>query len=92
MSVRTPVGDTNFFPLDIGMHQGSALSLFLFVLILVELSKIFQKAISWCMHFADDIMLVTESKTTLNERVEEWRLARTQRLKDSSFEDRLYAL
>ncbi|KAK9073793.1 hypothetical protein SSX86_006387 [Deinandra increscens subsp. villosa] len=38
-SVRAPVGDSDFFSVDIGLHQGSALSPFLFTIVLDELSK-----------------------------------------------------
>ncbi|XP_021974852.1 uncharacterized protein LOC110869960 [Helianthus annuus] len=74
-SVRAPVGDTSFFPVEIGLHQGSALSPFLFAVVLDELSKSIQEPIPWCMLFADDIVLVAETKQRLNERLEEWRVA-----------------
>ncbi|XP_035838294.1 uncharacterized protein LOC110901930 [Helianthus annuus] len=74
-SVRAPVGDTGFFPVEIGLHQGSALSPFLFAVLLDELSKSIQEPIPWCMLFADDIVLVAETKQRLNERLEEWRVA-----------------
>ncbi|KAM0057343.1 putative RNA-directed DNA polymerase [Helianthus debilis subsp. tardiflorus] len=74
-SVRAPVGDTNFFPVEVGLHQGSALSPFLFAVVLDELSKLIQVTVPWCMLFADDIVLIAETKQCLNARVEEWRVA-----------------
>ncbi|XP_071729029.1 uncharacterized protein [Rutidosis leptorrhynchoides] len=73
--VRTPVGNTEVFPIEIGLHQGSALSPFLFALILDELSRGIQECIPWCLIFADDIVLVSESKEELNRRLEQWRVA-----------------
>ncbi|XP_021974416.1 uncharacterized protein LOC110869471 [Helianthus annuus] len=57
------------------LHQGSALSPFLFAIVLDELSKSIQESIPWCLLFADDIVLIEESKQSLNERLEEWRVA-----------------
>ena len=37
--VRTVVGDTSDFPIDIGLHQGSALSPFLFTTVMDELTR-----------------------------------------------------
>jgi hypothetical protein len=62
-------------PVEVELHQGSALSLFLFAVVLDELSKSIQEAILWCMLFADDIVWVAEHKQDLNVRVEEWRAA-----------------
>ncbi|XP_076917998.1 uncharacterized protein LOC143578243 [Bidens hawaiensis] len=45
------------------------------VLVLDELSKSIQEKIPWCMIFADDIVLVTESKQDLNKRLDEWQVA-----------------
>ncbi|KAJ0456145.1 putative RNA-directed DNA polymerase [Helianthus annuus] len=74
-SVRAPVGDTNFFSVEVGLHQGSALSPFLFVIVLDELSKSIQESVPWCLLFADDIVLIEESKQSLKARLEEWRIA-----------------
>ncbi|KAD4177984.1 hypothetical protein E3N88_26575 [Mikania micrantha] len=78
-SVKAPVGDTDFFPVEVGLHQGSTLSPFLFAGILDELSRYIQAHIPWCMLFADDIVLVAETKEELNVRLEEWRTALEQR-------------
>ncbi|GKD04626.1 retrovirus-related pol polyprotein LINE-1 [Tanacetum coccineum] len=57
----------------IGLHQGSAISLYLFALILDKLSRGIQESIPWCLIFADDIVLVLETPEGLNERLKKWR-------------------
>nr|GEW69230.1 hypothetical protein [Tanacetum cinerariifolium] len=73
--VRTTVGNTKFFPVEVGLHQGSAISPYLFTLILDELSRGIQKNIPWCMIFADNIVLIAESAEGLNNILESRRKA-----------------
>ena len=56
-SVRTPSGETNDFPIRIGLHQGLTLSPYLFKLVLDSLNASIQDQISKCMLFAEDIVL-----------------------------------
>jgi hypothetical protein len=63
ISVRVSDGDTNDFPINIGLHQGSALSPYLFALVMDEVIRDIQGGIPWCMLFADDVVLVDESRT-----------------------------
>nr|GEU56233.1 hypothetical protein [Tanacetum cinerariifolium] len=81
--VRTTAGNTYFFLLEVGLYQGSIISPYLFTLILDELSKGIQKDIPWCMIFADDIVLITESVEGLNNRIKSWRKA----LEDNSLQE-----
>ncbi|GJR21612.1 ataxia telangiectasia mutated family protein [Tanacetum coccineum] len=71
--VRMPTGDSEYFPLDVGLHQGSAISPYLFALIVDELSRGIQESIPWCLIFADDIVLVLDTPDMLNGRLEQWR-------------------
>ncbi|GJR27882.1 retrovirus-related pol polyprotein LINE-1 [Tanacetum coccineum] len=73
--VRSSMGNTEFFPVEVGLHQGSAISPYLFTLILDELSRGIQENIPWSIVFADDIVLVAESTDGLNMRLESWRRA-----------------
>jgi len=60
------------FP-DIGFHQGSALNPFLFTIIIDELTKGIQDETSWYMLFADDIVLIDETRKGVNTKLERWR-------------------
>ena len=71
--VRTSDGDTDDFPIRIGLHQGSALSPYLFALVMDEVTRDIQGDIPWCMLFADDVVLVDESRTGVNQKLELWR-------------------
>nr|GEU62608.1 probable LRR receptor-like serine/threonine-protein kinase RFK1 isoform X1 [Tanacetum cinerariifolium] len=73
--VRSSMGNTKFFPMEVGLHQGSAISPYLFALILDELSRGIQGDIPWSMVFADNIVLVAESTDALKMRLESWRKA-----------------
>ncbi|MBK5591048.1 hypothetical protein JJ728_23140 [Salmonella enterica subsp. enterica serovar Typhi] len=73
--VRTPVGMSGDFSNNIGLHQGSALSPYLFALVIDEITKHLQNAIPECMLFADDIVLIDETKAGVNAKLEAWREA-----------------
>jgi hypothetical protein len=72
-SVRTSDGDTNDFPINIGLHQGLALSHYLFALVMDEVTRDIQGGIPWCILFADDMILVDESRTGVDKKLELWR-------------------
>jgi hypothetical protein len=72
-SVRTSDRDTNDFQINIGLHQGSALSPYLFALVMDEVTRDIQGGISWCMLFADHVVLVDESRTWIFQKLELWR-------------------
>jgi hypothetical protein len=72
-SVRTSDGDTNDFPINIRLHQGSALSPYLFALLINEVTRDIQNGIPWCMLFTDDVVLVDESRTGVDQKLELWR-------------------
>jgi len=69
-SVRSAAGYTEYFPIDIVLHQGSALSPFLFMIITDELTREIQNKVPWCMLFVDDIVLIDETRGRLNEKLE----------------------
>jgi len=71
--VRTLGGQTNDFPIDIGLYQGSKLSLFLFTLVMDEPMKGIQEEIPRCMLFADDTILVDKIREGVNNKLKRWR-------------------
>jgi hypothetical protein len=72
-SVRTTDGDTNVFLINIGLHQGSALSPYLFALVIDEVTRDIQGDIPWCMLFVNDVVLVDERREGVNRKLELWR-------------------
>jgi hypothetical protein len=72
-SVRTSDGDTNDFPINIGLHQRSALSPYLFALVMDEVTRDIQGGIPWCMLFADDVVLLDESRMGVDQKLKLWR-------------------
>jgi Reverse transcriptase (RNA-dependent DNA polymerase) len=54
------------FPIKIGLHQGSVLSPYIFTLVIDEITKDIQEDIPWYMMFADDVVLIDESRTGVN--------------------------
>jgi hypothetical protein len=72
-SVQTSDRDTNDFPINIGLHQGSALSPYLFALMMIEVIRDIQGGIPWCMLFVDDVVFMDESRTEVDQKLELWR-------------------
>ena len=53
--VRTAQGQTDPFDIKVGLHQGSALSPFLFIVVMDTISKEFRGRPPWELLFADDL-------------------------------------
>jgi hypothetical protein len=70
---RTSERDTTDFPINIGLHQGSALSPYLFALMMDEVTRDIQGRIPWCMLFVDAVVLVDEIRTGVDQKLELWR-------------------
>ena len=68
-AVRCAVGVTEGLELKVGLHQGSALSPCLFAVVVDRMTdEIREEAL-----FADDIVICSESKEQVEEKLESWR-------------------
>jgi Reverse transcriptase (RNA-dependent DNA polymerase) len=70
--VRACDDESDAFLIKIGLHQGSALSLYIFTLVMNEITNDIQE-ISWCMLFADDVVLIDDSRIEVDQKLELWR-------------------
>ncbi|KAK3506978.1 hypothetical protein QTP70_033857, partial [Hemibagrus guttatus] len=77
--VRCAVGQTEEFKVEVGLHQGSALSPFLFAMVMDQLSEEVRQESPWTMMFTDDIMICSESREQVEESLERWRFALERR-------------
>ncbi|KAK3542816.1 hypothetical protein QTP70_004327 [Hemibagrus guttatus] len=73
--VSCAVGQTEEFKVEAGLHQGSALSPFLFAIVMDQLSEEVRQESPWTMMFADDIVICSESREQVEENLERWRFA-----------------
>ncbi|KAK3517204.1 hypothetical protein QTP70_001065, partial [Hemibagrus guttatus] len=77
--VRCAVGQTEEFNVEVGLHQGSALSPFLFAIVMDQLSEEVRQESPCTMMFADDIVICSESREQVEENLERWRFALERR-------------
>ncbi|KAK3560678.1 hypothetical protein QTP86_014529 [Hemibagrus guttatus] len=71
--VRCAVGQTEEFKVEVGLHQGSALSPFLFAIVMDQLSEEVRQESPWTMMFADDIVICSESREQVEQNLKRWR-------------------
>ena len=71
--VSTRTGDTEYFRVGVGLHQGSALSPLLFILIMDVLQAEIGKEPPWVMLFADDLVICEHSRAEVEIQLERWR-------------------
>ena len=77
--VRCAVGTTESFKVKVGLHQGSALSPFLFAVIMDRLTNEVRREAPWTMLFADDIVICEETREEVERRLEFWKYALERR-------------
>ena len=77
--VRCAVGTTESFKVKVRLHQGSALSPFLFAVIMDRLTDEVRREPPWTMLFADDIVICEETREEVERRLKSWRYALERR-------------
>ena len=70
---------TESFKVKAGLHQGLALSPFLFAVIMDRLTDEVRREPPWTMLFADDIVICEEIRKEVEQRLECWRYALERR-------------
>ncbi|VDO66032.1 unnamed protein product [Heligmosomoides polygyrus] len=60
------------FPISVGVHQGSALSPLLFVIVVDAITRDLQRSAPWTLLYADDVMLASEDKAELERQAQAW--------------------
>ena len=74
------IGTTKTFKVKVGLHQGSALSPYLFALIIDRLTDEVRREPPWTMLFADDIVICEENREKVKRRLESWKYALERRV------------
>ena len=77
--VRCAIGTTESFKVKVELHQGSALSPFLFAVIIDRLMDEVRREPLWMMLFANDIVICEETRKEVERRLECWRYALERR-------------
>ena len=78
-TVRCAVGMTEGLKVEVGLHQGSTLSPFLFAMVMNRLTDEVRQESPWNVMFADDVVICSESKEQVERSLERWRYALDRR-------------
>ena len=78
-AVSCAIGVTEGFAVKVGLHQGSALSPCLFAMATDRMTDEIREEAPWTMMFANDIMICSESKEQVEEKLESWGYALERR-------------
>ena len=72
-AVKLKVGESKGFEVKVGVHQGSVLSPLLFTIVLEALSRKFRDGLPYELLYADDLVLMAETKEELMEKLSRWK-------------------
>ena len=73
--VRSSIGLTEWLQVGVGLRQGSALSPYLFDLVMDVISEKVRELSPWCMMFADDVVICSTNRNSVELKLENWRHA-----------------
>ena len=71
--VRTTEGDSKAFNVKVGLHQRSALSPLLFVIVMEMISRELRTGLPLELLYADDLILMAESEESLCNKIVKWK-------------------
>ena len=89
--VRCAAGTSEPFAVEVGIHQGSAFSPFLFAIMMDSLTENIRRETAWQIMFAVDVVLCAREKDVLDLELEQWREALEKERNESvKSKDRVY--
>ncbi|XP_068211713.1 uncharacterized protein [Palaemon carinicauda] len=87
-NVESSIGLIESFPVNVGLQQGSALSSYLFHLVMDVVTQGIRDQPPLCMLFADDVILCSTRREVVEEKLE-WR-REMERIEDQQEKDRVF--
>ena len=72
--VVTQKGETEYFQIEVELHQGAAMSPLLVIIIMDVLTENIKKDSPWAMMFADDMVMCAMTREEVEEDLETWRV------------------
>ena len=70
--MRCAAGTSESVAVEVGLHQGSAVTTFLFAIMMDSLAENSRKEAPWQMMFADDVVLCAREKDVLDLELDQW--------------------
>ena len=70
--VKSKRGTSEHFEVGIGLHQDSALSPFLFIMLVDTISQDVRNELPWELLYADDLTIIDVTSTDTQNRLESW--------------------
>ena len=72
-AVKGKNGESDYFEVTVGLHQGSVLSPLLFIIVMEAISKTFRGGLPLELLYADDLALAADSRDHLVEKLQMWK-------------------